>query len=129
MRGTRQKRRSTRAGRGWKGLTYSLGLALSNSPFASVTQPSCFSRVIMAKLSFLGAWLCAGLASAAIIKRDYPSDDPLTSCPGYKASNVKTSPTGLTADLTLAGSACNVYGDDLKDLILQVTYETGEILL
>ncbi|KAK3328533.1 glycoside hydrolase family 31 protein [Cercophora scortea] len=48
----------------------------------------------------------------------------LESCPGYKASNIKTSPSGLTADLTLAGTACNVYGTDLRDLVLEVTYES-----
>ncbi|KUI60568.1 putative alpha/beta-glucosidase agdC [Cytospora mali] len=80
----------------------------------------------MAKLAFL-SWLFASLVSTASTSttRDYPSDDALAACPGYEASNVKTTPTGLTADLTLAGSACNVYGDDLQDLILEVTYETS----
>jgi alpha-glucosidase len=50
----------------------------------------------------------------------------LDSCPGYKASNVKTSGTGLTASLTLAGTACNVYGTDLDELDLIVEYQTGE---
>ncbi|KAH8899784.1 family 31 glycosyl hydrolase [Thozetella sp. PMI_491] len=75
-----------------------------------------------------GALLLAGAASAALIVRDYPSDDPLVDCPGYKASNVQTTANGLTADLTLAGAACNVYGDDLKDLALTVTYETDSRL-
>jgi hypothetical protein len=38
-------------------------------------------------------------------------------CPGYKASNVKTTPTGLTATLMLAGPACNVYGTDVSSSI------------
>ena len=67
--------------------------------------------------------LLAGLASATSLStRDA---DPLASCPGYRASNVKTSATGLTAKLTLAGQPCNAYGADLKDLILEVTYESG----
>ncbi|KAK3941275.1 putative glycoside hydrolase [Diplogelasinospora grovesii] len=79
----------------------------------------------MAMSHLLRLWLLSGLSSAAsLIPRDYPSDSPLTSCPGYKASNVKTSATGLTADLQLAGKACNVYGTDLDNLILEVTYET-----
>jgi hypothetical protein len=53
----------------------------------------------------------------------------LSSCPGYRASNVQTTPYSLTADLTLAGTPCNVYGPDLTSLSLQVTYETGEIVL
>lgn len=68
----------------------------------------------------------SGLASAAILPRDDTANDKLAACPGYKASNVKTTASGLTADLKLAGKACNVYGDDLKDLTLSVTYETGE---
>lgn len=54
------------------------------------------------------------------------STDPLASCPGYKASNVKTDSSSLTADLSLAGAACNVYGDDLSSLTLKVVYETGK---
>ena len=48
-----------------------------------------------------------------------------TSCPGYAASNVQQSGTTLTADLTLAGTACNSYGTDLQDLKLLVEYQTG----
>lgn len=40
----------------------------------------------------------------------------LESCPGYRVSNVVSSRSTLTADLTLAGPACNVYGTDLTDL-------------
>ena len=39
-------------------------------------------------------------------------------CPGYKASNVERTPYGLTADLSLAGTACNVYGTDIDSLSL-----------
>jgi alpha-glucosidase len=49
-------------------------------------------------------------------------------CPGYSASNVKTSRTGLAADLTLAGPACNVYGTDIDLLSLQVEYQTDKRL-
>lgn len=47
-------------------------------------------------------------------------------CPGYKASNVEQTNSGVTADLTLAGKACNVYGKDLQDLKLVVEYQTSE---
>lgn len=47
------------------------------------------------------------------------------SCPGYSASNVQTTSTGLTADLTLAGAACNVFGDDVRDLRLLVNYDSS----
>lgn len=46
-------------------------------------------------------------------------------CPGYKASNVKESPNSLTADLQLAGTPCNTFGDDLQSLKLLVEYQTG----
>jgi hypothetical protein len=83
----------------------------------------------MTRFTLLGLWLCAKLASAAaLVSRDYPSDQPLTACPGYKASNVHTTATGLTANLKLAGKACNVYGTDLDNLLLEVTYETGKPL-
>jgi hypothetical protein len=48
----------------------------------------------------------------------------LESCPGYTASNVATTSNGLTADLKLAGAACNTYGQDLDNLKLSVQYET-----
>lgn len=51
----------------------------------------------------------------------------LATCPGYKASNIKVLNRGsrLTADLDLAGPACNVYGPEIKTLKLEVDYETG----
>ncbi|PWY89999.1 alpha/beta-glucosidase agdC [Aspergillus heteromorphus CBS 117.55] len=52
----------------------------------------------------------------------------LQECPGYKASHVKQNATSLTADLTLAGSPCNSYGTDLKNLKLLVEYQTDERL-
>ena len=49
-------------------------------------------------------------------------------CPGYKASNVVRTPYGLTADLTLAGTACNVYGTDIQALNLTVEYQSNDRL-
>lgn len=46
-------------------------------------------------------------------------------CPGYTASNVVQTDSGLTASLSLAGDACNLYGYDLPDLTLLVEYQTG----
>ncbi|QSZ32968.1 hypothetical protein DSL72_002552 [Monilinia vaccinii-corymbosi] len=50
---------------------------------------------------------------------------PLSECPGYTASNIKTTSSSLSADLTLAGPACNTYGVDLQSLTLKVVYETN----
>jgi alpha-glucosidase len=62
--------------------------------------------------------------SANILPRQ--QNATLGSCPGYKASGVKTTANGLTASLTLAGTACNVYGTDLKELTLAVEYQSGK---
>lgn len=75
-------------------------------------------------------FLCRLLVVATVVTASIlPQSDPLASCPGYKASNVKTTTSSLTADLSLAGAACNVYGSDLTNLTLEVVYETGEFLL
>ncbi|KAK5084792.1 hypothetical protein LTR05_005871 [Lithohypha guttulata] len=55
-------------------------------------------------------------------------EDPLaidaqTVCPGYILSRLDTSPSSLTAHLTLAGEPCNLYGDDIHDLDLTVEYQ------
>lgn len=47
-------------------------------------------------------------------------------CPGYTASDVKQTSTGVTADLRLAGKPCHVYGTDLPNLTLTVEYQTGK---
>ncbi|MCJ1455900.1 hypothetical protein MMC28_006257 [Mycoblastus sanguinarius] len=49
-------------------------------------------------------------------------------CPGYKASNVVSTAHGFTADLTLAGQACNVHGNDIVDLSLIVEYQNQQRL-
>ncbi|RAH86113.1 alpha/beta-glucosidase agdC [Aspergillus japonicus CBS 114.51] len=64
------------------------------------------------------------LVGAAAIRSEASHHD----CPGYKASNVKKGANSLTADLTLAGSPCNSYGTDLRDLKLLVEYQTDERL-
>lgn len=46
-------------------------------------------------------------------------------CPGYKASNIEETDFGLTADFTLAGDACDIFGTDIEDLRLIVEYQTG----
>ena len=48
-----------------------------------------------------------------------------SNCPGYTASSVTTTDVGLSAQLTLAGPACNTYGIDLENLALLVEYQTG----
>jgi hypothetical protein len=88
-------------------------------------RSSAVKQLIMAVLL---SWL---LVTAVAVKGSSlaprtSSSDPLASCPGYNASNVKTTGSSLTADLSLAGTACNVYGDDLTSLSLEMVYETGK---
>ena len=82
----------------------------------------------IARMARVLSWLliAAAAASANMAPLGDSEDSSLASCPGYKASNVKTTSSSLTADLSLAGPACNVYGTDLTDLTLTVVYETGE---
>lgn len=55
--------------------------------------------------------------------QDPQAVDAQTVCPGYIASDVHTSDTGLTANLNLAGSACNLYGNDIENLTLAIEYQ------
>jgi alpha-glucosidase len=48
-------------------------------------------------------------------------------CSGYTATNIQQTNNGLTADLHLAGRACDVYGVDLPNLTLTVEYQTGTV--
>ncbi|CRG92657.1 alpha-glucosidase [Talaromyces islandicus] len=50
------------------------------------------------------------------------------SCPGYNAGTIVSSRSSLTADLSLAGDACNAYGDDVDNLRLLVEYQTDSRL-
>ena len=49
-------------------------------------------------------------------------------CPGYTASNVTRNSLGSTATLTLAGPACNVYGNDIYALNFSVEYQSADRL-
>jgi len=73
--------------------------------------------------------MAVAASAAALAGRDYPTSDSLSACPGYSASNVKATSSGLTADLKLAGEGCNLYGTDLKDLVVEVSYDTGKTVI
>jgi len=75
----------------------------------------------------------AGVAGAllqllllSVSRAEFVDPKVLDSCPGYDATNVKSAGPSLTADLVLAGEACNVFGNDTRQLQLEVTYETGK---
>ncbi|KAJ0122509.1 Alpha-glucosidase [Diaporthe amygdali] len=54
--------------------------------------------------------------------------DAQSVCPGYTASNLQNTTTGFTADLSLGGDACNVYGNEIEQLILTVEYQASDRL-
>lgn len=67
-----------------------------------------------------GCLIASASAAAVLTSRD------AVTCPGYKATNVKINQGHIvSADLNLAGPACNIYGTDLDGLVLEVDYETG----
>lgn len=72
-----------------------------------------------------GAPLVLGIAGAAagsaVVKRAVD----LESCPGYVVGNVKEGSGGLTAELRMEGTPCDVYGRDLRDLKVEVEFQTG----
>ena len=74
----------------------------------------------------LGALVPAFAAGGSNLFQRY---NPLSDCPGYRVDHVSSTPSAVSAELALAGEACNVYGDDLQNLILEVTYETGTSLV
>lgn len=79
------------------------------------------SQVLRTVLVMFWSLLAFGLASLTVA-------DPLSSCPGYAATNIQNTTNCLTATLTLAGDACNAYGDDIKDLQLLVEYQSSKTL-
>lgn len=60
--------------------------------------------------------------------QDPQAVDPQTVCSGYVASDAVSSGSGLTAKLSLAGQACNVYGTDIDYLNLIVEYQSKDRL-
>ncbi|TIC52139.1 hypothetical protein E3Q03_03394 [Wallemia mellicola] len=75
----------------------------------------------------------ASLLSSAFALTPLSSEDygnRIRNCPGYAVNGAKTEQTvnGLKAHLQLAGDACDAFGDDVQNLVLEATYETKERL-
>ncbi|OAL06291.1 hypothetical protein IQ06DRAFT_373589 [Phaeosphaeriaceae sp. SRC1lsM3a] len=88
-----------------------------------------FNQLLLALAAAAGFAAAAPFAHEAThISALQPRKADPNSCPGYAASNVVQSDSGLTADLTLAGTACNAYSDDITDLKLVVEYQNNERL-
>ena len=83
---------------------------------------------ILAAMSLRAALRFALLGQLVLLSRATVIDPAaLDACPGYRAKNVFTFGPKLTADLVLAGKACNVFGPDIEQLKLEVTYETSQL--
>ncbi|KAJ2847886.1 hypothetical protein IWW36_003619 [Coemansia brasiliensis] len=50
------------------------------------------------------------------------------SCPGYKARHVTEIGNGIQTSLMLNGPPCNIYGQDISELILDVSFDTNNRL-
>lgn len=55
--------------------------------------------------------------------RDPQAPNP-QKCPGYKATNIERDLKGVKADLTIAGLNCQAFGNDIRELVLEVQYQT-----
>lgn len=67
--------------------------------------------------------VCASINAYTPTIKNPSAPNAQNACPGYTASNVQQISTGVTATLTLAGSACNAYGTDIASLTLTVQYQ------
>lgn len=70
-----------------------------------------------------GLALLRNVFGAAVFRKQAAGN--IDDCPGYSASDIVNTATGLTAKLTLAGPACNVYGTDVQNLRLLVNYDSS----
>ena len=80
-------------------------------------------RLKMLLKAFYGLALFQSVSGAAMYRRQ--ATENINDCPGYSASDIVNTDTGLTAKLTLNGPACNVYGTDVQNLRLLVNYDSG----
>jgi alpha-glucosidase len=69
------------------------------------------------------------LLPALLAFASYAASAAVDSCPGYAASNVVKTTNSLTASLSLAGDACNAYGDDIANLTLLVEFQSGAFMV
>lgn len=81
-----------------------------------------FASLFLTLVASATAALAGPLARSGLRRQTTTND-----CPGYSASNVVKRDSTLTADLKLAGTACNAYGQDLDDLKLLVEYQTSKL--
>ncbi|KIK64069.1 glycoside hydrolase family 31 protein [Collybiopsis luxurians FD-317 M1] len=74
--------------------------------------------LMSSETSFIAESLSDGDLASAVFSKN------VSSCPGYSLHSLQESDIGLVAQLSLAGSACNAFGNDFENLTIEVTYET-----
>ncbi|KAH0250735.1 Alpha/beta-glucosidase agdC, partial [Aureobasidium melanogenum] len=112
------------------------GLEASSGQYAGLGASERQSRIrvqLQLVMTIDSQWLVAAASVTQVFASPHglarrQNSLPIESCPGYKATNVQQISQGLTADLTLAGPACNTYGQDIENLKLEITQETGDRL-
>ena len=62
-----------------------------------------------------------------VLQAEPIASQSIESCPGYVVNSYESSGDIITANLELAGTACNVYGNDIKSLKLLVEYQSSSL--
>jgi alpha-glucosidase len=78
-----------------------------------------------AAITFFNVFLLAWSGFFGSVRARLASLDEADRCEGYRTSNVIRGENALTADLTLVGRGCGIYGADLKELRVGVQWESG----
>ena len=73
--------------------------------------------------------LVLGIAGSAVGSAVVKRAVDLESCPGYVVGNVREGSGGLSAELRMEGTPCDAFGRDLRDLRVEVEYQTGGLIL
>ncbi|KAJ1720071.1 hypothetical protein LPJ53_005256 [Coemansia erecta] len=73
-------------------------------------------------------YLSVSTVSANTAAAADPVAPPSIFCPGYRVGYIQNTTDGFTASLKLAGPPCNLYGTDIADLTLSVSFDTDDRL-
>ena len=105
------------------GLASASMTSMSGGEIATIsgTTTSYRSEFTVPSEADIGANLLPNIADAEAV-------DAQAACPGYTASDVVNNDLGFSATLSLAGDACNVYGNDIDILNLTVEYQSADRL-
>ena len=69
----------------------------------------------------------AAVLYAGVVHTTVTDQAVLDACPGYKTTSVNVHGNAFTANLELAGKACNVFGQDIENLKLEVEGRRSEV--